>query len=193
MRYVVRLVNEKMHTTGGTQARAPRRWAAARLPLLALLALLLATAVPTAGAQGLLSADDPRHAEILSVVTALFDGMRAADSASIRTLFHPDAQLMTTAMRDGQPTARKDELEGFLRSVGTARPEQLDERTKNERVLLDGTLAVVWTDYDLFLGSRFIHCGVDAIQLAKVGSRWQILALADTRRQEGCSPAPDQR
>lgn len=157
--------------------------------VLALSFALLVLVAPPSQAQGLLPDDDPRRAEILAVVTALFDGMRAADSASIRALFHPEAQLMTTGVRDGQPVASRDALDGFLRSVGTVRPEKLDERTKNERVLLDGTLAVVWTDYDLFLGSRFIHCGVDAFQMAKVGTRWLILALADTRRQQGCTPA----
>jgi hypothetical protein len=155
----------------------------------AIGALLTATALPAAS-QGLLNADDPRHAEILSVVTRLFDGMRTSDTAMARTLFHPDAQLLTTTMRDGQPSVSRDSVAAFLRSIGTVRAEKLDERIKNPRVLLDGTLAVVWVDYDLFVGTRFIHCGVDAFQIAKVGASWQIVSLADTRRREGCSPPP---
>lgn len=131
---------------------------------------------------------DQRRGEILAVVNQLFDGMRASDSAAVRTLFHPQAQLLTTLIQDGTPTIRQDSLNAFLRSIGTVRPDNLDERLKNERVFLDGTLAVVWTDYDLFLGPRFVHCGVDAFHLARIGDRWQIVSLADTRRRDGCSP-----
>lgn len=162
-----------------------------RARMSALVAALFATVAldaTVAHAQGELASGDPRRAEVLSVVTKLFDGMRTSDTAMVRTLFHPQAQMLTTLMQDGQPTVREDSVEAFLRSIGTVRPEKLDERLKNERVFMDGTLAVVWTDYDLFVGTRFIHCGVDAFHLARVGARWQIVSLADTRRREGCSP-----
>lgn len=159
---------------------------------LAWAVVALTVVVAPARAQGALAADDLRHAEILSVVTRLFDGMRTADSALVRSLFHPQAQLVTTLVRDGVPTVQQDSLAVFFRSVGTPRPEPLDERIKHPRVYLDGTLAVVWTEYDLFLGTRFLHCGVDAFHLARIGDVWQIIALADTRRREGCTPVtPD--
>lgn len=156
--------------------------------LVAALFATLALGTSSAQAQAELAAGDPRRAEVLSVVTKLFDGMRTSDTAMVRTLFHPQAQILTTLVQNGQPAVREDSVEAFLRSIGTVRPEKLDERLKNERVFLDGTLAVVWTDYDLFVGTRFVHCGVDAFHLAQVGDRWQIIALADTRRREGCSP-----
>ncbi len=161
--------------------RFNRRW---------LLASLIALTFPSvSAAQGELPNTDPRRAEVLEVVTRLFDGMRSSDTSMVRTLFRPDAQLITTLMQNGQPSVRQDSLEVFLRSIGTVREEKLDERLKNERVFVDGTLAVVWTEYDLFLGTRFIHCGVDAFQLARVGERWQIVSLADTRRRDGCTPS----
>ncbi len=153
----------------------------------AAFALLVVFAAPSR-AQGELAATDPRRAEILSVVHQLFDGMRASDSAAVRKLFHPQAQLLTTLVQDGAPTVQQNTVNAFLRSIGTVRPDKLDERLKNERVFLDETLAVVWTDYDLFLGTRFVHCGVDAFHLARVGEHWQIVSLADTRRREGCAP-----
>jgi len=170
--------------------RLPRPCRRVRHLLSAIGALALLST--SARAQGALSAEDPRYREILAVVTRLFDGMRTADSALVRSLFHPDAQLVTTLVRDGVPAVQQDSLAVFLRSVGTRRPEPLDERIKNPQVFLDGTLAVVWTEYDLFLGTRFVHCGVDAFHLARVGDAWQVVALADTRRREGCTPGtPD--
>jgi hypothetical protein len=168
-----------------------RRLVVGLLPTLLLTGrsgTLRAQVAPTPPVAELLAPGDPQRAEILAVVTALFDGMRTADSARIRTLFVPDAQLVTTLVRNGAPTVQRDSLEAFLRSVGTPRAEALGERTRNERVFRDGPLAVVWTEYDLFIGTRFSHCGVDALQLARVGDAWRIVSLADTRRREGCTP-----
>jgi hypothetical protein len=67
----------------------------------------------------------------------------------------------------------------------------IDERVWNEKVLVDGPLASVWMDYALFIGPRFSHCGVDAFQLAKMADGWKIIAIADTRRTEGCKQGPN--
>ena len=39
--------------------------------------------------------------------------------------------------------------------------------------------------YRFYVGDTFSHCGVNAVQLAKLDGRWQITNLMDTRRQ-GC-------
>ena len=62
----------------------------------------------------------------------------------------------------------------------------LDEVLHDTEVRIDGPLAIVWTYYDFFAGENFSHCGYDAFQLLKVGGEWKIVALADTRRREGC-------
>jgi hypothetical protein len=84
---------------------------------------------------------------------------------------------------------RIDSLESFLRAVGTPHADVWDEKTRNEVVHVDGPLAVVWTDYAFFAGQKFSHCGVDAFQLARTPAGWRIVALADTRKTEGCDEA----
>lgn len=147
-----------------------------------LVAGLLVLTVPELSAQ----APDDRL-EVLAVIRRLFDGMRAGDSAMVRSVFHPKARLASALLRQGVPVVQvEDDMEGFIRAVGTPHPEVWDERIRNEQVLLDGTLAVVWAEYAFYLGGAFSHCGVDAFQLAKGPAGWQIVALADTRRREGC-------
>jgi hypothetical protein len=131
-------------------------------------------------------------AEVMQTVRQLFDGMRKGDSAMVRAVFHPDAVLQTTAVRNGQTVVSKLPVENFVRSIGTPRSEPIDERIWNEKVFIDGPLAVVWTDYALFIGPRFSHCGVDAFQLAKLADGWKIIALADTRRTENCKQGPNE-
>lgn len=125
-------------------------------------------------------------AAVLAVVKRLFDGMRAGDSAVVRSVFHPQAVLTTALIRQGNAVLETEPIEGFVKAVGTPHTEVWDERTRNEQVLLDGTLASVWLEYSFFAGTRFSHCGVDAFQLAKDGAEWKIVALADTRRRTGC-------
>ncbi len=150
-----------------------------------LVAGLLALAVPALNAQA-----PETRVEVLAVVQRLFDGMRAGDSAAVRSVLHPKARLVTALVRQGAPVVQvEDDIERFVRAVGSPRAEVWDERTRNEQVLVDGTLAVVWAEYAFYLGQTFSHCGVDAFQLAKGSEGWQIVALADTRRKDGCPDA----
>lgn len=123
-----------------------------------------------------------------AVVQELFDAMRAGDSARVRAVFHPQMHyLMTSDVGpDGKARLSATPVDAFVKSFGVKRPEPVDERIFNPRVLVDGTLASVWVDYSVYVGTRFIHCGVDVVHVAQVGDVWKIAALTDTRRQTGC-------
>jgi 2-iminobutanoate/2-iminopropanoate deaminase len=151
--------------------------------LLGILVAANVLLVPVSAARA--QAPDERAA-VLRVVQRLFDGMRAGDSAMVRSTFHPEVQLATSVVRQGNAVVEIDTLDSFIRAVGTPHTEVWDERLSNTSVLVDGTLASVWTDYSFYLGDKFSHCGVDAFQLGKSGSEWRIVALADTRRRQGC-------
>jgi hypothetical protein len=153
----------------------------------------------TAGAAMLIAASGARDVQAQApesqtvaqraVVQELFDAMRAGDSARVRAVFHPQMQyLMTSDVGpDGKARLSATPLEAFIRSFGTKRADPIDERIFNPRVLVDGPLASVWVDYSLYVGPRFIHCGVDVFHVAQVGDVWKIAALTDTRRQTGCT------
>lgn len=152
-----------------------------RLFLLAafLLAAPLAAQRPT-------PADEAEKPAVLAVVKKLFDAMRSGDSAAARSVFAANATLMSVNTRGPEPRVQVDSLATFLRAVGTPRQQVLDERTFEETVLVQGNIAHAWTPYVLFLGDRFIHCGVDAFTMAKLADGWKVIALADTRTQQGC-------
>lgn len=129
---------------------------------------------------------DPREREVLDVISRLFDAMRAGDSAAARALFEPGARLQSIATRQGVLTVSEDSLGSFMRAIGTPHPQPYDERTTNERVLIDGPFAVAWTDYTFYLGDQKSHCGVNAFRLVRRPSGWRILGITDTRRRETC-------
>ncbi|HLL84767.1 MAG TPA: nuclear transport factor 2 family protein [Longimicrobium sp.] len=155
-----------------------------------MLAVLLATA---AGAGSAAAQAATPEQEVKAVVDRLFSAMRAADSAAVHALFHPQARLQTTALRQGEPMLRTDSLEAFLRAVGTPRTEVWDERVSNLEIRTDGELATAWMDYAFYLDNRFSHCGVNALQLFRTKDRgWQIIQIIDTRRRE-CPRIPGAR
>jgi len=150
-----------------------------------VLACLATPAVAHAQAAAPAAAPDERAA-VLAVVKALFDGMRAGDSAAVRAVFHPAVQLTNALVRQGAPVLEVDSLATFLRAVGTPHDVTWDERTHDEEVRIDGTLAQVWAPYEFWAGPKFSHCGVDAFTLARTAAGWRIIALGDTRRRTGC-------
>ena len=151
--------------------------------LLALLFALLgsATAGPAVGQE-----PTKDEVEALAVVYRLFDGMRARDRATLESVFHEKARLMSAGSRDGAPTVGETPIDGFIESIVTSEGAILDERLYSPEVRVDGNLATVWVEYDFFRGEEFSHCGYDAFQLAMTSGGWKIIQITDTRRREGC-------
>jgi len=152
-----------------------------------LLATALLLAATPLAAQAQAPSSDER--EVMAVVMKLFDGMRAGDSAMVRSTFDTAATMATAVIRPtGEAVYRfdADGITGFANAVGTPHDKVWDEKLWDVKVLVDRNLATVWTKYAFFLGTDFSHCGVDTFTLAKGAAGWKIIFLADTRQREGC-------
>lgn len=141
-----------------------------------------------------LAAQTPAETEVRQVIDRLFEGMRAGDSTVVRSVFHPDARLQSATLRDGAPVLNTTPIDAFVRAVGSPHAEPWDERIANVEIRVDEPLATAWMDYAFHLGTRFSHCGVNAIQFARGPEGWKIIQVADTRRAEcprmqGASPS----
>ena len=159
---------------------------------LALLGAALAGAAGTANAQAAAAATHSADsAAALKVAVSVFDAMRKRDTTMARAAFAPDARLTTAATtRDGAPRVQSEKVDAIVNALAQPSDSVWDERIYKPEVRVDGNLATVWMEYDFYLGSQFSHCGVDAFQLAKYPEGWKIVALADTRRRQGC---PDRK
>jgi len=146
---------------------------------LATLVLCLAVLAPAPAA----AQEPPGPGE---VVAELFRLMKAKDAAAMQGLMHPEARLVTTAVRDGAPVASVVPVERWIQGVGSSTRE-LDERIHDTRVDVSGPLASVWTRYDLFVDGALSHCGVDHVLLVLTPDGWRIIHLSDTRTTEGCA------
>ena len=102
----------------------------------------------------------------------------------MRSVFADEAQFYSVGRDGGVRIVRPGD---FIQGIASAPAGLvLDEVLHNVEIRTDDVLAIVWTYYDFFAGEEFSHCGYDAIQMLKVRGEWKIVALSDTRRQEGC-------
>jgi hypothetical protein len=146
--------------------------------------VVLALALVGAAAQP--SHAQSAEAEVHGVVQRLFDGMRAGDSTVVRSVFHPDARLVSVGVRNGEPMMRTEAIDNFVRAVGSPQDRVWDERIWDVEVRSDGNLATAWMQYAFYLGDTFSHCGVNAFQFFRDTAGWRVIQITDTRRREGC-------
>ena len=124
---------------------------------------------------------------VKAVINQLFEGMKKGDSALIRLAFSPSATLETVVKnREGLVRIRRESIDSFLVSIARPHTDVYDERITFEMVKIDDELALAWTPYKFYIGDKFSHCGVNSFQLVKVGGKWAIQYLIDTRRRQNC-------
>lgn len=130
--------------------------------------------------------------QVIAVIQKLFDGMRAADTAMVRSVFHPQAQLQSTSVNgQGRPQFTTTEINSFIAGIASRKGTMLDERIHSYDVRIDQGLASAWTDYTFYVGSDFSHCGVNAFHLFKGEEGWKIVQITDTRRKAKCIQEPE--
>ena len=122
--------------------------------ILILAGLLLGPGTPVA------PQSTPESREVLAVVQATFDAIREQDGDRLRDLFHPEARLFSTGLREGGPSISVLTVDAFVEAV-TASRDLVDERFHNPEVRIEDNLASVWTPYTLHRDDAFSHCGID--------------------------------
>jgi hypothetical protein len=143
-----------------------------------------AASTHTAGTDAAPAAED----SVKAVVTKMFDAMRNADSAMLRSVFSPSIIFQTVGTnKEGKAFVRTEKPDGFLASIAQAKPGSLDERIVFESVKIDGPMAMAWTPYSFYYEGKFSHCGVNSFQLVRLAEGWKIQYIIDTRRKTPCA------
>jgi hypothetical protein len=157
------------------------------------LVLVLSVALAAQPAPAVAQSSDER--DVVATVQKLFDAMRARDTATMRSLFVPDARLFGMRTRqNGETMVQSITADEFASVVARDTRASWIERAFDPEVRVRGTLATVWAEYDFHFGTQFSHCGVDAVQLLKTPDRgWQIVSIADTFERQGCPSRPAPR
>lgn len=157
-------------------------------PMMEMTCLADETRRRTAFLRRLVAAEDDPEEEarfgVMQATMALFQAMEERDTAALRTLIHPRAQVVAVSERGTGVRTVDEWIPTVARSA-----EALRERMWNAEVQVDGGLATLWAPYDFHLGERFSHCGYDAFTFVREGGAWKLMTVAFTRRTAGCEAA----
>ena len=112
--------------------------------------------------------------------------MKTKDAKLAKSVFAQNANLTTTAIKEGKAIIKKESVADFIKFIGTPSDNIYDERILDYEVKIDGIMATVWTPYEFYVNDKFLHCGVNAFQLFKSEEGWKIIQITDTRRKKDC-------
>ena len=121
---------------------------------------------------------------VKAVINRLFEGMKNADTAILKSAFG-DAPILQTIATDkkGRVYIKTEKYADFVKATSQQKPGQADERIEFETIRIDGPLAMVWTPYQFYYKGKFRHCGVNSFQLVCLDGEWKIQYIIDTRRK----------
>jgi hypothetical protein len=146
--------------------------------------LAIASSLLIAGADLAVSQSVEEKA-VLAVVDRMFEGMRTADSAMVRSTFANGARFAMLDTRSTPPRITYDSINGWLRGIAGSN-RRWDEQVYDMQARVDADIAQVWAPYTFYLDKKVRHCGVDIFHFLKLNGEWKVTQLSDSRRTEGC-------
>lgn len=129
-------------------------------------------------------------AAVRATIDALFDGMRAGDSAAVRDLFAAGARIRALDADAAAPAVETRTADAFAGAVGQPRSVVWDERVWDVDIRVDGPMASAWMPYVFYRGDERSHCGTNSLHLVRADGAWRIQHITYTRRRD-CDVPPD--
>lgn len=147
-------------------------------------AVALGPIVAVASAQ-----ENPEARAVIAVADAALAAITTGDMTAFTDLMIPEALVVPTSTRDGVPRYRVRTRAEQRASSQTAK---VVERGFRPEARVNGTLAMVWYPYDLYLDGKWSHCGVDVFTLVRTAQGWRIATMAWSAEQPpACEKHPD--
>lgn len=152
--------------------------------LLPLVIAVCISAGTTASAQPPTSASPhPEEAAILALVDRFMLAVGDKDPAAMAALRLEGGFTITErpAPSGGTLVSRR-----VYAPAGSNRTSEYRERYWDPIVLVRGSIAVVWTPYELWTDGKTSHCGIDVFDLMKEQGVWKIANAMWTVEPEAC-------
>ena len=111
-----------------------------------------------------------------SVLMALSNG----DNAALLRLTLDSAVVGGVGLRNGMERMSLSSWHPYTSRTG---PSPFTERGFDATARVQDRVAQVWFPYDLYIGDKWSHCGVDTFTLMKTDGRWRVAALVYTIEQ----------
>jgi hypothetical protein len=150
------------------------------------LALLLALAciTPRAHAQSVTT----DSAVVVAVADSVLAALSHADGRTLARLTVDSGVVGGSGVRNGVERLSLRSWRIYTERKG---PADFTERGFDATARVQDRVAQVWMPYDLYVGDKWSHCGVDVFTLMKSEGRWRVAALVFTIEQPpACRPHP---
>jgi hypothetical protein len=143
--------------------------------LLAIV-FVLSSGAKTAGAQ----ATDADGAAAITVADSALVALSSSDGRTLARLTLDSAVVGGVGVRNG---VERLSLRTWGLYIDRSDTRSFTERGFDATVRVQDRVAQVWMPYDLYVGDKWSHCGVDTFTLMKSDGRWRIAALIYTIEQ----------
>ena len=141
-----------------------------------VVVLLLASFAQSARAQII---DDDGKAAI-AVADSVLAALSRGDRVTLARLVLDSSVVGSAGVRDG---VERLSLRTWGLYINRTGPATFTERGFDATARMQDRVAQVWMPYDLYLGDKWSHCGVDSFTLMKSEGRWRVAALIYTIEQ----------
>jgi hypothetical protein len=141
-----------------------------------LVVLILASFARSARAQAVNV--DTRAA--IAVADSVLAALSTGDNATLARLTLDSAIVGGIGLRDGVERMTLRTWGLYIRRAGSS---SFTERGFDATARVQDRVAQVWMPYDLYIGDKWSHCGVDTFTLMKTEGRWRVAALIYTIEQ----------
>jgi hypothetical protein len=165
-------------------ARALRRRSLTRtveLPLLSIMrSFVIVLALTSLARSARAQAPDSEGKAAIAVADSVLAALSSGDNATLARLTLDSAVVGGAGLRDG---VERVSLRPWGLYINRAGPSTFTERGFDATARVQDRVAVVWMPYDLYIGEKWSHCGVDTFTLMKSEGRWRVAALVYTIEQ----------
>ena len=141
-------------------------------------AVVLALFVPRAQAQ----TRDAESKAVIAVADALLAALSTGDNMALARLTMDSAVVGGAGLRGGVESASLRPWAVYINRTG---PSTFTERGFGATARVQDRVAQVWMPYDLYIGDKWSHCGVDTFTLMKREGQWRVASLVYTN--VGCN------
>ena len=143
---------------------------------LRVVALAMTIMAPVAGAQD----KDPDTRAAIAVADSVLVALTNGDGKTLARLTLDSAVVGGIGTRDG---VERMSLRTWPLYINRTGPSTFTERGFGATARVQDRVAQVWMPYDLYIGDKWSHCGVDTFTLMKSDGHWRVAALIYTIQQ----------
>jgi len=122
--------------------------------------------------------------EVRKAIDIFFEGFHERDTVKMQSVFAKEIVLHSIAEGKYGGTLSVESAVGLTQSIASI-PKNVtfQEKLLAYKILVDGSLAHVWTPYEFYINGKLSHSGVNSFVLFKAKDSWRITYCIDTRQQ----------